>query len=123
MSNIKRKCRLSDTSVHACLKGKPSDIKSALPATRKVERPGDYKAHAEAEDAVPPDDGVAEERTVAQQVHHYNARAECTACDDHGEQTVIGSLEYTEYGNIYRQHDVDHRDCLKMCKTVDRSLV
>ncbi len=58
-----------------------------LPPAAQIIRPGNDAAKPEAEQPVPPDDGVPEDRTVAKQIGDQDTDPKRARCDDH---TVSG---------------------------------
>ena len=94
-----------------------------LPPPAEVVAPGDGEAHAEAEQAVPPDDAIAQERGILEQIGHQHAHGQRAGGDHGGEAAVVGALEDAEQRDVHGQYDVHQRDGPQMGEAIDRRLV
>ena len=93
-----------------------------LPAPAQIIGPGYKKCEGESENAVPPDDRVAEKIAVPEQVDDDDAHHQRGRGHNSRHRTVVGPLKYAEKRDVERKDDIDDRDCPQVGMAVDRRL-
>ena len=99
------------------------DSRVFLPQSAEEENPRYGKADAKAEGAVPPDDGIPQEGTVAEEIDDDRSHRERAGRDDHRKRAVIRRLIESEKGNVRREHDIRERGGAKIGAGIFRRLV